>query len=996
MRKSEIKFDKEIIKKSQYKKFQDFHNLMRFRIRDILLVSSLYDSYIFEEDNRLYELIRREYIDLNLSHSPELIQVSSGKEAIELAKKEKRFNLIITTQHIEDMPTVAFAKKARKAGIDVPIVLLGYDNREMSEIITHKDAKAFDQVFIWQGDFRIILGIIKFLEDRFNVEYDTQNVGVQVIILIEDNIKFYSSYLPLVYMEVLKQSQSLLSEGINLSHKFLRMRARPKILLVSTYEEAMKFYKKYEENILGIISDVDFLRKGKQDPRAGIKFAKFVKENHPDIPILLQSNVSENEEAAASIGASFVMKDSPTLLQDVREFMITHFGFGDFVFKNFSGREVGRAKNLTELEEQLNIIPEESLLYHSERNHFSNWLKARTEFWLAYKLRPRKIADYESPQKLRESLISYVRDFRIGRQRGVILDFNKETFDESTFARIGGGSLGGKARGLGFINNLLSNFELRKYFPDTEIYVPASVVIGTEIFDKFLEENNLLDFALRCENDHELINRFLGANNFSPEFIQNLFDFLELVHEPLAIRSSSLLEDSQGQPFAGVYDTYMLPNTHPDKSIRLVQLLNMIKLVYASIYFQKSKDYIKVTSYRLEEEKMAVIIQEMVGARHGNKFYPEFSGVAKSYNFYASPPLKSSDGIVSAAFGLGKTIVEGGSTVRFCPKYPQYQLNYSTIDDMLKYSQQKFFALELDDSNESKLIMNDVFVKQYDLYKAEKDGTLSNVGSKYSKENDRVYEGSARKGISLFTLAPILKYKIFPLPEIIELLLDMGSWGMGAPVEIEFAVNLSTPDDKPKEFGLLQMRPLVVHNELEELEIDCYQKDDIICKSDNVLGNGIINNIFDIVFVDINHFDRSQSRAVAQEISEINSKLVGKGKGYLLIGVGRWGTLDPWLGIPVTWENISGARAIVESNFKDFNVTPSQGTHFFQNLTSFKVGYFTVNNYINQGFIDWTWLEERPGVEMRDFTRHVSLDNPITIKINGQQNKGVILKPGIV
>lgn len=996
MREKVIKFDKEIIKKSQYKKFQDFHNLMRFRIRDILLVSSLYDSYIFEEDNRLYELIRREYIDLNLSHSPELIQVSSGKEAIELAKRENRFNLIIVTQHIEDMPTIKFAKRARKAGINVPIVLLGYDNREMSELLTQEDAKIFDQIFIWQGDYRIVLGIIKFLEDRFNVEYDTLNVGVQVIILIEDNIKFYSSYLPLIYMEILKQSQSLLSEGINLSHKFLRMRARPKILLVTTYEDAMKYYKKYEENILGIISDVDFLRKGKQDPRAGIKFAKFVKDNHPDIPIILQSNVPENEEVALTIGASFVMKDSPTLLQDVREFMKMHFSFGDFVFKTFDGQEVGRAKNLTELEEQLNLIPEESLLYHSERNHFSNWLKARTEFWLAHQLRPRKIADYESPERLRESLITSVRDFRIGRQRGVILDFNKNTFDESTFARIGGGSLGGKARGLGFINNLLSNFELRKYFPDTEIFVPASVVIGTEIFDKFLEENNLLDFALRCEDDEELINRFLQAQYFPSELIQNLFDFLELVHEPLAIRSSSLLEDSQGQPFAGVYDTFMLPNTHPDKSIRLVQLLNMVKLVYASIFFQKSKDYVKVTSYRLEEEKMAVIIQKMVGARHGNKFYPEFSGVAKSYNFYAAPPLKSSDGIVSAAFGLGKTIVEGGSTVRFCPKFPQYQLNYSTIDDTLKYSQQQFFALEIDEENDTTLITEDVFVKQFDLHEAQDDDTLSSVGSTYSRENDRIYDGTARPGVSLFTLAPILKYKIFPLPEIIETLLDMGSWGMGAPVEIEFAVNLSTESGKPKEFGLLQMRPLVVNNELEELDVDGYENNKIICKSDNVLGNGIANDIYDIVYVDINHFDRSMSRAVANEISEINSKLVGQGRGYLLIGVGRWGTLDPWLGIPVTWENISGARAIVESNFKDFNVTPSQGTHFFQNLTSFKVGYFTVNDYVNQGFIDWTWLEERPDVIMHDYTRHVILDEPITIKINGQRNRGVILKPGIV
>jgi len=994
MRKSDIKFDKEIIKKSQYKKFQDFHNLMRFRIRDILLVSSLYDSYIFEEDNRLYELIRREYIDLNLSHSPELIQVSSGKEAIELAKNEKRFNLIIVTQHIEDMPTIKFAKKVRKAGIDIPIVLLGYDNREMSELLKQEESKVFDQIFIWQGDYRIILGIIKFLEDRFNVDYDTKNVGVQVIILIEDNIKFYSSYLPLVYMEILKQSQSLLSEGINLSHKFLRMRARPKILLVSTYEDAMKYYKKFEENILGIISDVDFLHKGKQDSRAGIKFAKFVREQHPDIPILLQSNVSENEEVANSIGASFIMKDSPTLLQDVRDFMKKNFSFGDFVFKTFDGKEVGRAKNLTQLEEQLNLIPEESLLFHSERNHFSNWLKARTEFWLAHQLRPRKVTDYESPERLRESLINSVRDFRTGRQRGVILDFNKNTFDESTFARIGGGSLGGKARGLGFVNSLLSNFELRKYFPDLEIFVPASVVIGTEMFDVFLEENNLLDFALRCDSDEELLNKFLEAQYFPSELIQNLFDFLELVDEPLAIRSSSLLEDSQGQPFAGVYDTYMLPNTHPDKSIRLVQLLNMIKLVYASIFMQKSKDYVKVTSYRLEEEKMAVIIQKMVGAKHGNKFYPEFSGVAKSYNFYASSPLKSSDGIVSAAFGLGKTIVEGGSTVRFCPKYPQYQLNYSTIDDTLKYSQQQFFALKIDEGNDATLITEDVFVKQYDLIEAENDGTLSSVGSTYSKENDRIYDGTARSGVSLFTLAPILKYKIFPLPEVIDILLDMGSWGMGAPVEIEFAVNLSEPSDKPKQFALLQMRPLVVNNELEELNVEGYQKNEIICQSDNVLGNGVTNDIYDIVYVDINHFDRSMSRAVAREISEINSKLVNIGKGYLLIGVGRWGTLDPWLGIPVTWENISGARAIVESNFKDFNVTPSQGTHFFQNLTSFKVGYFTINNFVNQGFIDWTWLEERPDVEMHEYTRHVMLDNPITIKINGQQNKGVILKPG--
>ncbi|MCF8242960.1 MAG: histidine kinase [Melioribacteraceae bacterium] len=969
---------------------------MKYRIRDILLVSSLYDSFIFEEDGRLYELLRKEYQGLNLSHSPELIQCSSGADAIEIAKEERRFDLIIATQHIDDMHSIDFAKKARDAGLNIPIVLLGYDNREMSDLINHKEINIFDKVFIWQGDFRILIGMIKYLEDLHNIEADVNNVGVQVIILIEDSVRFYSSYLPIVYTEVLKQSQSLISEGINLSHKFLRMRARPKIILCSNYEDAWKYYEKYKDSILGIISDIDFMRNGKQDPKAGIIFAKNVKDQHPDIPVLLQSNVSENEELAYSIDASFLLKDSPSLLLDLRTFMKEHFSFGDFIFKTSKGEEVGRAKNLYQLEEQLRLIPEDSLVFHASRNHFSNWLKARTEFFLAHKLRPKKVTDFNSPEDLRKLLIQSVEEFRYSRQLGVVSDFRTDTFDsKSSFARIGGGSIGGKARGLGFVNRLLTDFNIRNKFKDVDLFVPAAVVVGSDVFDHFLEENNLRDFALYCKSDQELFEKFHEAPKFPYGPLRDLQKFIEIVNEPIAVRSSSLLEDSQGQPFAGVYDTFMLPNNHPDRKVRLYQLLSMIKRIYASIYSQRSKDYIKVTSYRLEEEKMAVIIQKVLGGSHGNRYYPEFSGVARSYNFYPNPPLKSSDGIVSVAFGLGKIITEGGNSIRFCPKYPHHLLQFSSIEDTLKYNQKEFFAVNLDKLNEDDELVEDILVKKYPFYSAEEDGTLNLVASTYSHDNEAIYDGTSRQGIRLFTLAPVLKYHVFPLPEILEVLLEMGRWGMGSPVEIEFAVNLSVPRGKPKEFGLLQMRPLVISNELEELDVNNFDDKDLICRSSNVLGNGVINDIYDIVYVDIDRFDRSRSQDVALEITQMNSKLISDNKRYLLIGVGRWGTFDPWLGIPVTWEQISGANTIIESDFKDFNVAPSQGSHFFQNLTSFKVGYFTIDHE-QKNFIDWNWLKNQEAVEEKNFIRHVKLKEPVLIKINGHENKGVIIKPEAV
>ncbi len=994
MEKSEILKDIKLenLFHARLKKFQ---KLMRIKIRDILLVSSIYDYYLFEEDGRLYELIRNEYQNLNLSQAPEITHVTTGKEALEILEHENEFDLIITTLHIEDMHAIKFANEIRKLNTDVPIILLAYDNKERKELTTHYNTSIFERIFIWSGDFHLLIGIIKYLEDKMNVESDTQNIGVQVIILVEDNVKFYSSYLPLIYTEVFNQSQRLIQEGINITHKYLRMRARPKILLCTTYEEAWEYFEKYKDNVLGIITDNNFRHYGVRDPEAGLRFATAVKERHKDIPILVQTSDQNLEEKVKTIGASFLNKNSPRLLHDLREFMLDHFSFGDFIFELRDGTPVARAANLRELSEQISKIPEESLLHHAEGNHFSRWLKARTEFYLAHKLRPQKVTDYESSEHLRKDLINAINNYLEERAKGVISEFRKESFDpKNSFARIGGGSLGGKARGLGFINTLIANYDIKLLFSDVEISVPSAVVIGTEVFDQFMRDNNLEIFAINEKNDINITQRFIEAFYFPKDIKQKLFEFLEIIKEPLAVRSSSLLEDAQFQPFAGVYQTYMLPNSNPDIDVRLNELLQTIKCVYASTYHLKAKDYMKATAYRLEEEKMAVIVQRLVGSEHRGKFYPDFAGVGKSFNFYPVPPQKSDDGIALVALGLGKTVVEGGNTVRFCPRFPKHLLQFFSTKETLMHAQQDFFALDLNGKlDHHPDSIKDSLTKKYELTVSEEDGTLYSVGSTYSPEDEAVYDGISREGIRVVTFSPILKHNMFPLPEILNLLLSLGTWGMGSPVEIEFAVNLSVPKGKPKEFAMLQMRPLVISRELDELVIEVDTKK-LICQSSQVLGNGATDGIFDLVFVDFNKFDRGKSKNVANEIATLNSKLLDEQKPYVLIGIGRWGSLDPWLGIPVTWDQISGAAAIVECGFKDIEVEPSQGSHFFQNITSFRVGYFTVDASNKVGFIDWDWLLKQETADKLKFTRHLRFEDPISVKINGHQNKGIITKPG--
>ncbi len=972
-----------------------FQKLMKFRIRNILLVSSLYDYYLFEEDGQLYELIRQEYRVSNLSQAPELVHVTSGTEALELALLEDRYDVVIVTLHIDDMHPVKFTQMLRQAGMDIPVILLAYDNKEREELSRGYDDSIFDRVYIWQGDYRLLIAIFKSLEDKLNVENDTRAVGVQVIILVEDNVKFYSSYLPIIYREIFDQSQRLISEGINLTNKFLRLRARPKILLATNYEEAWSFFQKYKENVLGVITDVNFRCNGVKDPEAGIKLAMHIKSEQSDIPILMQSGNPEMAFVAAEMGVSFIHKGSRSLLRELRMFMLKNFGFGDFVFRLIDGREVGRAQNLHSFFEKIMSVPDESIFYHAERNHFSNWLKARTEFGLSFQLRPMKVTDFKSVSELRNLIIDSVKSYREMQSRGITTDFNKDTFDHKYgFARLGSGSLGGKARGLGFINSLLNCRQFGNSFPGVEIYVPAAIVLATDIFDKFMEDNGIEYSQLNNLTDEDILTRFLHNTRFHGDIVYKLRDFLEIMQEPLAVRSSSLLEDSQFQPFAGVYETFMIANNNPDFEARLRELLQSIKNVYASTFFKKARDYMQSTEYSLEEEKMAVIIQRLVGKRHNDRFYPDIAGVAKSYNFYPVAPQKAQDGVVYTGLGLGKIVVDGGNSVRFCPKYPKHLLQFYSAKETIRNSQQSFYALDLKEKfNLSEIVPPSNLVKEYDVASAEADGTLIHIASTYSPENDAVYDGLSRAGKRVVTFAPILKQKTFPLPEILMSLLSTGTWGMGTQVEIEFAVEMNDHPDKPPEFAMLQMRPLVICLDDEELHIEAYKKELLICESTRILGNGSINDIYDAVVVDFDRFDRGKSREAAIEISKFNEKLFISKRPYLLIGVGRWGSLDPWLGIPVTWEQISGARLIVESGFKDFDVQPSQGSHFFQNLTSFRVGYMTVNIADKTGFIDWEWLKEQPAEQKLQFTSHIVFEKPIKVKLNGHKGIGVIIKP---
>ncbi len=978
-----------------------YQDLMRDRVRHILLVSSLYDSFILTEDGHVNEALVRQFMELNLSENPDLIRVSSGAEALEMIREGGRFDMIVTSIQLGDMNASELSWLVRKSGHKVPVVLLAYSNRELTEFLSRHGRGAIDRVFLWQGDARILLAMVKDQEDRRNLSRDTGRLGVPAILVVEDNIRFYSSFLPVIYAELMKHSQRLISEGLNVSQKLLRMRARPKILLCESFESAWRWFQAYEENILGILSDFEFPRDGKLDRRAGVELVTRIRNVRPDIPIVMQSSIPENEKVASGLGALFLQKGSPVLLHQLRELLLKHFGFGDFTFRMPDGAEIDRASDLRTLVEKLRTVPVESLAYHGERNHFSMWLKARSEFTLAQRLRPRKVSDFTSLEHLRRDLVNAIDAYRQARDRIVVADFKRDTYDTSLgMARIGSGSLGGKARGLAFVNRLLMLEDVASRFPEIRIHVPQAVVLSTEVFDQFIEGNRLADFALGSARGEEIRSRFAAAI-FPKEALADLKAFLERADYPLAVRSSGLLEDSPSQPLAGVYKTVMIPNRGPLER-RLADLVAAVKSVYASTYSGQAKAFLGMTPFRLEEERMAVTIQKLVGRAHGDRFYPHFSGVARSHNVYPSPPMKAEDGVAAVALGLGRTVVEGGASITFCPRYPKKSLTFSSVESLLDTSQREFFALDLS-LEAARAGPEGAELTRYGLQEAEADGTLAAVGSTYSPENQMIYDGLSRPGVRLVSFAPILKLEVFPLAELLCELLEIGKRGTGTDVEIEFAVNLSESEDCQSEFGFLQLRPLALAVEPEELEMGGRPDAELLCRSRTVLGHGKITDLRDLVVVDYHRFDRLRSVEAAEEVARLNAVLQSEGKPYLLIGVGRWGSMDQHLGIPVTWNQIAGARVIIESGFKDLIVTPSQGTHFFQNLSSLNVGYFTVNPEAGDGLLDWDWLLSQPVVDNggRSVTsagphivRHIRLAEGVKVLMNGRTGEGFVLKPG--
>ncbi|HEY3927671.1 MAG TPA: PEP/pyruvate-binding domain-containing protein [Candidatus Koribacter sp.] len=973
---------------------ESFDSLMPFRVQDILLVSSLYDSFILREDGRLNELLIGESRELDLQHIPGITQVSNCAQALELVRSQPRFNLIVTNLAVGELNAAQLAREIRKSGIDVPVLVLAYDYREVKNFVARNPVTDVDRIFLWQGNARVLVAMVKYIEDKRNALHDTRAVGVPVLLVVEDNIRYYSSVLPVIYTELITQSKRVIREGINVAHKLVRQRARPKILLCSDYEEAEQYARQYRDNLLAVVSDVQFPRHGVAAPEAGFELAHVIRELVPDVPIVLHSSHTEYRTKAHEEGFAFLQKRSPTFLRDFRRLLTQQCSFGDFVFRLPSGEEVGKAGDLNALEVALHRIPAESLAFHSSRNDFSRWLTARTEFAVAQKLRPRKVSDFPTVEDLRRDLIDSISEYRREQTEVSIGDFDAATFKvgDAFFLRIGTGSLGGKARGLAFMRHLLHKQRFSRRFAGVKVSVPPAVVVTTEYFDRFLAENNLLEFAIRWKDDEQIRRRFLEAA-LPEQLLKDLHAFLFEATYPLAVRSSSLLEDSHYQPFTGVYETFMLGNPKASVNERLEQLGRAIKLIYASTFSQHAKAYVRATPYRLEEEKMAVILQEIVGAQHGTRFYPDFSGVVRSHNFYPTAPMQSSDGIAAVALGMGRAVVAGGRCLSFCPRYPRHPIGFSDVTEILANSQSEFWAVDLqradgDDPAES------LREARYALDVAEHDGTLAAVASTYNRDNDAVYDGTSRTGARVVSFAPVLKQQVFPLAEILEQLCAVGEGALGQAVEIEFAVRLPQAAGEAANFGFLQVRPLVLSGENEPVAMEGVDPASLICRSTSVLGNGRVQNLHDVVMVDFHRFERGRSQAVAEAVAHFNAKLMELERPYLLIGVGRWGSNDPWLGIPIEWDEIAGARVIVEAGFRDMAVTPSQGSHFFQNLMAFHVGYFTVNPEAGKGQLDWQWLGNQNAVEEEECVRHLYFEDPAVVVMNGMTREGMIFKPG--
>ena len=974
-----------------YFKDTSFVNLMTKRIFNVLLVANPYDAFMLEDDGRIDEKIFNEYMNLSLRYPPRFTQVSTETEAWKQLDNTM-FDLVIVMPGSDNSDTFDIARSIKQKYSHIPLVVLTPFSHGITARMEHEDLSIFEYVFCWLGNTDLLLSIIKLIEDKMNLEHDIKEVGVQMILLVEDSIRFYSSVLPNLYKFVLKQSQEFATEALNAHQRTLRMRGRPKIVLARSYEEAMELYEKYANNVLGVITDARYPRNGLVDPMAGIKLLGEIRKRDPFVPLILESSEVNNKEYARLYEASFVDKNSKKMNIDLREIVSENFGFGDFVFRNPNTmEEVARVRNLKELQNIIYSIPKESLLYHVQRNHVSRWLYSRAMFPAAEFLKQITWDSLQDVDAHRKVIFEAIVKYRKMKNQGVVAIFQRDRFDRySNFARIGEGSLGGKGRGLAFIDNMVKRHPEFEEFDNATVSIPKTVVLCTDIFDEFMDSNSLYQLALSDAEDDTILKAFLRAK-LPDRLVEDFFAFFEVVKSPIAIRSSSLLEDSHYQPFAGIYSTYMIPYME-DKYEMLRMLSDAIKGVYASVFYRDSKAYMQATSNVIDQEKMAVIIQEVVGTQYGERFYPSISGVARSLNYYPIGDEKAEEGTVSLALGLGKYIVDGGLTLRVCPYHPDQVLQTSEMEIALRETQTQFYALDLKNTGSDFSIDDGFNLLKIPVREAEKDGSLQYIASTYDPYDMIIRDGIYPGGRKLITFANVLQHGVFPLPKILQMVQEYGQGEMRRPVEIEFAVTLN-PQQKTGTFYLLQIRPMVdVKADLSE-DLNLIPENQLLLKSNNSLGHGIVNDIYDVVYVKTEGYTASNNQLIAYEIEKLNRKFLDEGKHYVLVGPGRWGSSDTWLGVPVKWPHISAARVIVEAGLTNYRVDPSQGTHFFQNLTSFGVGYFTINAYMNDGLYNQEFLNAQPAVEETQFVRHVRFEQPIVIKMDGRKKIGVVMMP---
>ncbi|MCF2563041.1 phosphoenolpyruvate synthase [Prevotella brevis] len=987
-----------------YLKDVSFVNLMTRRIFNVLIVANPYDAFMLEDDGRVDEKLFDEYMELGMRYPPSFSQVSTTEEA-EQVLKTTDVDLVICMPGNADNDAFAVARDVKRMAPQIPCVVLTPFSHGITKRIENEDMSIFDYVFCWLGNTNLILSIIKLIEDRMNIEHDINEAGVQMILLVEDNIRFYSSVLPNLYNYILAQSKRFSTEALNPHAAAQRKRGRPKVVLATNYEDAMRIYEKYHENTLGVISDTRFpmhtphgqlaqVQDG--DAEAGLKLLREIRKRDEYVPLILQSSESENRAKAEAEGFDFIDKNSKKMNVDLRQVIEEHMGFGDFIFRDpQTHEEVCRVRSLKELQDNIFKIPNDSMLYHISRNHMSRWLCARAIFPVSAFLKHVTWHKLQDVDAHRQIIFDAIVQYRHMKNIGVVAVFDRLKFDTySHFARIGEGSLGGKGRGLAFLDNIIKRHPELNQYPNARVMIPKTVVLCTDYFDQFMDKNNLWGIALSDASDEEILHHFLKAQ-LPDALIADFFTFFDAVKSPIAVRSSSLLEDSHYQPFAGIYSTYMIPYLD-DKYEMLRMLACAIKGVYASVYYKDSKAYMTATSNVIDQEKMAVILQEVVGKTYGDKYYPTFSGVLRSLNYYPIGDETAEEGIASLALGLGKYIVDGGQTLRVSPYHPNQVLQTSEMETALRETQTRFYALDMSRVGDDFQVDDGFNIKNLRVKEADKDGALTGIASTFDPYDQVIRDGIYEGGRKIISFCGVLQHGVFPLPEILQMSERFGADEMRRPVEIEFACNLENGEQGKMNgnFYLLQIRPIVDSKQVLDADLDAISDEKCLLRSANSLGHGISEDVTDVVYVKTNDdFTASENPYIADEIEQINRRFLNEGRNYVLVGPGRWGSSDYWLGIPVKWPHISAARVIVEEGLKNYHVDPSQGTHFFQNLTSFGVGYFTINTYTGDGLFQKEVLDSMPAVEETPHVRHVRFDKPLKIMMDGKKQKGVVLLP---